>query len=83
MAERVTGKAKRTAVSHRATGRAADAGRQGQQRIEALERERDRLKTELAGALARIARLEAARDEAVNRIDWALDSLHNVLETDA
>ena len=82
MAERVTGKAKRTAA-HRATARTADTGRQGQQRIEALERERDRLKTELAGALARIARLEAARDEAVNRIDWALDSLHNVLESDA
>jgi hypothetical protein len=83
MAERVSGKAKRTAAPNRATARTADAGRQGQQRVESLERERDRLKTELAGALARIARLEAARDEAVNRIDWALDSLHNVLETDA
>lgn len=86
MAERVTGKGKRQAPPRRATGRAAappDSGRQGQQRLDTLERERDRLKGELAEALGRIARLEAARDQAVNRIDWAIDSLHNVLESDA
>jgi hypothetical protein len=85
MAERVTGKGKRQAPPRRATGRAAppDSGRQAQQRLDTLERERDRLKGELAEALARIVRLEAARDQAVNRIDWAIDSLHNVLESDA
>ena len=30
-----------------------------------------------------IAKLEQARDEALSRIDWAIDSLHNVLESDA
>jgi len=85
MAERVTGKGKRQAPPRRATGRAApsDSGRQAQQRLDTLERERDRLKGELAEALARITRLEEARDQAVNRIDWAIDSLHNVLESDA
>ena len=85
MAERVTRKGKRQAPPRRGTGRAAapDSGRQAQQRLESLERERDRLKGELADALARITRLEEARDQAVNRIDWAIDSLHNVLESDA
>ncbi|HEY7670067.1 MAG TPA: DUF4164 family protein [Hyphomicrobium sp.] len=53
------------------------------QRIKALEAERDRLKSELTEAVARIGRLEESRTEAVNRIDWVLDSLHNVLETGA
>ena len=48
-----------------------------------LERERDQLKAQLAEAQATIAKLEQARDEAVNRIDWAINSLHNVLESDA
>ena len=46
-------------------------------------RERDQLKAQLAEAQAMIAKLEQARDEAVSRIDWAIDSLHNVLESDA
>ncbi len=53
------------------------------QRIKTLEAERDKMKAELDEALARIGRLEASRSEAVNRIDWVLDSLHNVLETGA
>ena len=55
----------------------------GQGRLEAAERERDQLKAQLTEALAMIAKLEQARDEAVNRIDWAINSLHNVLESDA
>lgn len=51
------------------------------QRIKALEAERDRLKADLVEAVERIGRLEESRTEAVNRIDWVLDSLHNVLET--
>jgi len=51
------------------------------QRIKTLETERDRLKAELVEAVGRIERLEESRTEAVNRIDWVLDSLHNVLET--
>jgi prefoldin subunit 5 len=53
------------------------------QRIKTLEAERDRLKSDLDEALERIGRLEQTRTEAVNRIDWVLDSLHNVLETGA
>ena len=42
-------------------------------RIKALE-------SELAVAQARIAVLESARDETVNRIDWVLDSLNGALQ---
>ena len=41
------------------------------------------LKADLVEAVERIERLEESRREAVNRIDWVLDSLHNVLETGA
>jgi hypothetical protein len=85
MAERVTQKVKRKAASVRQVGRAApvEAKRTNGERITALEKERDQLKAQLASAQAQIIRLEQARDEAVSRIDWALDSLHNVLESDA
>jgi hypothetical protein len=48
--------------------------------IAQLERERDALKTELAAAQARIAALERQRTELLNRIDWAIDSLHSLVE---
>jgi hypothetical protein len=86
MAQRVTQKGNRQAPSPRQRGgRAApgDPKRNGQARLEAAERERDELKAKLTEAQAMIAKLEQARDEAVNRIDWAIDSLHNVLESDA
>lgn len=53
------------------------------QRIKTLEAERDRLKTQLSEAKERIGRLEESRNETVNRIDWVIDSLHNVLEQSA
>ncbi|MFN3625315.1 MAG: hypothetical protein ACK4TP_14780 [Hyphomicrobium sp.] len=85
MAERVRQKSKRQAVPVRQSARAAPAaGRRavgGQ--VEALEKERDQLKAQLVAAQAQIVKLEQARDEAVERIDWALDSLHNLLESDA
>ena len=56
--------------------------RQGQ-RIKSLERECERLKTELSQANERIAVLDQRRAEAVTRIDWVIDSLHNVLENGA
>jgi hypothetical protein len=82
MAERVTRKSKRS--SPRRAGERPVAGfdsadRQGQ-RIKSLERECERLKSQLAEANERIAALEQRRAEAVNRIDWVIDSLHNVLE---
>jgi|EndMetStandDraft_8_1072994.scaffolds.fasta_scaffold1112059_2 hypothetical protein len=85
MAERVTQKVKRKTAPARQVGRAAPAEtkRTNGERIVALEKECDQLKAQLASARAQIIRLEQARDEAVSRIDWALDSLHNVLESDA
>lgn len=66
--------AKRAAAgSARRTGRLADA-------VTALEIEREQLRRELAEARARIVELEKARKEALDRIDWALDSLHTLLQ---
>lgn len=86
MAQRVSQKGKRQALPPRQrTGRATpgDPRRNGEARLEAAESERDQLKAQLAEAQAMIAKLEQARDEAVSRIDWTIDSLHNVLESDA
>ena len=81
MAERVPRKGKRAAV-RRAGERtvAFDAADRQGQRIKSLERECERLKAELSQVNERIATLEQRRAEAVTRIDWVLDSLHNVLE---
>jgi predicted nucleic acid-binding Zn-ribbon protein len=56
------------------------------ERLATLEAEVARLRREngetaaaLAGAQARVRELEAARDEALDRIDWAVDSIHNLL----
>jgi|GEM_PF-3399572 len=45
----------------------------------AILAERDALQAELAVAKARIAELEKLNEEAVNRIDWVIDSLQSVL----
>jgi hypothetical protein len=37
------------------------------------------LEAELEEARARIRRLEKERDQVRNRIDWVIDSLHNVI----
>lgn len=39
-----------------------------------------RLRAELAAARKRIDELEKMREDLINRIEWALDSLHNLLE---
>ncbi len=86
MAERVIQKSKRQSATSRAPGCTASAAstkRATGGKVEALEKERDQLKAQLAAAQARLIKLEQARDEAVSRIDWALDSLHNLLESDA
>jgi hypothetical protein len=92
MAQRASQKSKRQAPPARQrAGRAApvetkraDTKLNGQvARLEMAERDRDQLKAQLAEAQATIAKLQQARDEAVSRIDWAIDSLHNVLESDA
>jgi hypothetical protein len=92
MAQRASQKSKRQAPPPRQrAGRVApvetkraDTKLNGQvARLELAEHERDQLKVQLAEAQATIAKLQQARDEAVSRIDWAIDSLHNVLESDA
>lgn len=57
------------------------------ERLPALERELVRLRKEhaeavraLAVANDRLRELELARDAALDRIDWAIDSLHNVMD---
>lgn len=48
--------------------------------LRAVEAERDALRAELEVARARIAELERAREQVLNRIDWVIDSLHNLIE---
>ncbi len=48
--------------------------------LEELERERLELRAKLAAAEARIAALESQRVDVLNRIDWVIDSVQNVLE---
>jgi hypothetical protein len=92
MAQRASQKSKRQAPPPRQrAGRATpaetkrnDTKLNGQvARLESAEQERDQLKAQLAEAQATIAKLEQARDAALGRIDWAIDSLHNVLESEA
>jgi predicted RNase H-like nuclease (RuvC/YqgF family) len=49
-------------------------------RVLELKRERDDLAAKLATATTEIASLDASRVEAINRIDWVLDSLQTVLQ---
>jgi hypothetical protein len=85
MAERDARKGRRPAARRRGegVGASSDSTERQAQRIKALERERDRLKGQLEEAEARIARLQESRSEAVNRIDWVIDSLHNLIESGA
>ena len=57
------------------------------ERLSALERELLRLRQQnmemvqaLADANQRVHELESARDLAIDRIEWAIDSLHTVLD---
>lgn len=81
MAQRERDKVKRTVArpSESTTG-IADAVQRLEARARTLERERDGLRAELEAARARIAALEEARAEVVNRIDWVIDSLHNLVD---
>lgn len=88
MAERATGKAKKasqrvsTGPPHAETreGAVGAVSTTGLVAGDEGARERDRLKAELAAAHARIAELEAQRDQIANRIDWIIDSLSSLLE---
>ena len=91
MAERDTSKSRqprsepaRSRTPAAPAGRGKDPLQAAVERLEArvleLKNERDGLAAELAAARAEIANLDAARIDAINRIDWVLDSLHTVLE---
>jgi predicted nucleic acid-binding Zn-ribbon protein len=75
MAERRTAKA---ASSKRGSTAVA-----GSDTLTTVMAERDRLRAELDVARRRIAELEAMHAEAVDRIDWAIDSLHSLVESSA
>ena len=67
-------RAKRTGTSRSKTSNGKASS------LEDLERERLELRAKLAAADARIAALESQRVDALNRIDWVIDSIQNVLE---
>jgi outer membrane murein-binding lipoprotein Lpp len=49
-------------------------------RIRELEAERDRLSAELEAARAALAEADRARKQVLDRIDWVIDSLHNLVD---
>jgi hypothetical protein len=49
-------------------------------RVVKLESERDRLLAALEKAENRIRALEEGRDQVLNRIDWVIDSLRNLID---
>jgi hypothetical protein len=50
------------------------------ERLAAVERERNALQEELERARSRVRLLEETQARVRDRIAWALDSLHNILE---
>jgi hypothetical protein len=86
MAQRHAGKASPRTASARHRGRrgkAKTAAPEGslKERLAALERERDALRAALDRERARASKLEEINATAHNRISWALDSLHSILDT--
>ncbi|HEX7075905.1 MAG TPA: hypothetical protein VF226_17855 [Hyphomicrobiaceae bacterium] len=84
MTQRDRQKKRRTAAP-RASSRGARtstpaASKSRASEVEQLLRERDELRTRLDVAEARIKLLESQRLEVLNRIDWVIDSIHNVIE---
>jgi len=60
---------------------AARAGHAGlRTRLAALERERDQLRADVERFRARVSELEQAQAQVRDRISWALDSLHSILD---
>jgi hypothetical protein len=51
-------------------------------RVAHLESERERLLAALEKAEGRIRALEEGRDQVLNRIDWVIDSLRSLIETE-
>lgn len=84
MARRSGGKARTKTVPARTASLRANAPKAGaspQQRLAALEGERDALRGELRLALSRVRQLEETQAQVRDRISWALDSLRNILDS--
>jgi len=64
----------------RAKAKGGRAGGSLADRLAAVERERDSLKDELERSKSRLRLLEDTQSQVRDRIAWALDSLHNILE---
>jgi chromosome segregation ATPase len=76
-APKVAGK---KSVTAQAAGSLQIAVERLESRMAELKRERDALAQELVAARQEIAALETARTQAINRIDWVLDSLQSLTE---
>lgn len=79
--------ARKRAAKPKTVAGKAPAGRKPRQAaglesvVHDLTAERDRLKAELHTALKRLQRLESSQREVTERIDKAISSIHNVLDT--
>jgi len=85
MARRLANKARSKAAPARTQSRRGKAkpeakDRAAQQRLAALERERDALRAELDQAEERLRVMQKNHADVCDRIAWALDSLHNILQ---
>jgi len=69
---------KPAAAGGRDAGAAADSD--PRERIRLLEAELVKVRVELAAALARNKVLQDNHNQVRNRIDWVIDSLHNLME---
>ena len=82
-AAKSSGKAAAKPAAKSASAKLATAVEKLEAKFKVMQKERDSLKDELAAATRRIKELEASQTDAVNRIDWVIDSLHNLLEDKA
>lgn len=57
---------------------APETSQMSRKRLEKIERERDDALSRLAVAEQRIQDLESCQEQVINRIDWLIDSLHNM-----
>ena len=88
MARRLASKARSKAAPARTQSRRGKAKPEGKDRaaqqrlavLAALERERDALRAELDQAEERLRVMEKNHADVRDRIAWALDSLHNILQ---
>ncbi len=73
-------KAKKAAASATSATRSVKGKSASSSKVAKLEAECQALRAELKAAREVIARLEKRQELVVNRIDWVIDSLHNLLE---